>query len=106
VIQRNTFRNAAFYNVDVRIERSFDLPRQKGRIIASLDFFNIFNFDNVLIGSPNMVYGAGTTVQNGTVVSVPPPANFGQLRDSQGNYLTTNTPGDPFQAQVGLRWVF
>ncbi|MEP7305834.1 MAG: TonB-dependent receptor [Acidobacteriota bacterium] len=106
VIQRNTFRNAAFYNVDLRIERSFDLPRQKGRIVASVDFFNVFNFDNVLIGSANMVYGAGTTIQNGTVVSVPPPANFGQLRDSQGNYLTTNTPGDPFQAQVGLRWVF
>ena len=53
-----------------------------------------------------MAYGVGTTVQNGRVVAVAPPANFGQLKDSSGNYLLTNTPGDPFQAQIGVKWVF
>jgi hypothetical protein len=106
VMARNTFRNTAFYNVDLRIGRTFELSGQKGRILLSLDFFNVFNFDNVVIGSPNMSYGPGTIVQNGTLQTVAPPATFGQLRDSQGNYLRTNTPGDPFQAQIGLRWMF
>jgi hypothetical protein len=106
VMARNTFRNTAFYNVDLRVERSFDLPANRGRLILSADFFNLFNFDNVLIGSSNMAYGVGTALQNGSLVSVAPPANFGQLRDSGGSYLLTNTPGDPFQAQIGLKWVF
>ena len=106
VMARNTFRNTAFYNVDWRVERAFELPANRGRLILSADFFNLFNFDNVLIGSSNMAYGVGTTVQNGSLVTVAPPANFGQLRDSRGRYLLTNTPGDPFQAQIGLKWVF
>jgi carboxypeptidase family protein len=106
VMARNAFRNTAFYNVDMRIGRSFELPRQKGRIILSVDFFNVFNFDNVVLGSSNMAYGPGTAVQNGTLQTVAAPATFGQLRDNPGVYLLTNSPGDPFQAQLGLRWVF
>jgi hypothetical protein len=106
VLRRNAFRNTAFYNVDLRVERAFDLPKQKGRIILSADVFNLLNVDNVLIGSSNMAYGVGTAVQNGSLVTVAPPANFGQLRDGRGRYLLTNTPGDPFQAQIGLKWVF
>jgi len=106
VLARNTFRNTAFYDVDLRVERSFELPARKGRVVLSADFFNVFNVRNVQLGSAQMAYGAGTVVQNGAVVSVAPPANFGQLRDANGNYLLTNTPGDPFQAQIGLKWVF
>ena len=106
VMPRNAFRNTAFHNVDLRVERAFELPAEKGRIILSVDLFNVFNFNNVQIGSSNMAYGAGTAVQNGDLVAVPPSATFGQLRDSRGRYLLTNLPGDPFQAQTGLRWVF
>jgi hypothetical protein len=106
VLARNAFRNTAFYNVDLRVDRAFELPKQIGRIILSADFFNLLNVDNVLIGSSNMAYGVGTAVQNGGLVNVVPPATFGRLRDGDGRYLLTNTPGDPFQAQIGLRWVF
>ena len=107
VMPRNAFRNRAFYNVDLRVERAFELPAQKGRLILSADFFNLFNVNNILIGSANMAYGPGTIVQNGAGVSVAPLATFGQLRDpATGAYLLNNTPGDPFQAQIGLRWVF
>jgi hypothetical protein len=106
VIARNTFRNTAFYNVDLRLERGFDLPGEKGRLSVSLDLFNLFNFDNVLIGSANQAYGAGTIVQNGVAVSVAHPPTFGQLKDAQGHYLLNNSPGDPFQAQIGVRWSF
>ncbi len=106
VLARNTFRNQAFYNVDMRLERSFSLPGARGKISVALDLFNLFNFSNVLVGSSNMAYGAGTTIVNGVPVAVAPPATFGQLRDAQGNYLLNNTPGDPFQAQIGVRWMF
>jgi hypothetical protein len=106
VVARNTFRNTPFSNVDLRIERGFELPGKRGRIVLSADFFNVLNADNVLIGSANMAYGAGAVVQNGRVVNVAPPSTFGQLKDSDGRYLGNNTPGDPFQAQLGLRWVF
>ena len=36
VMARNTYRNTAFYNVDVRVERAFDLPSNRGRLILSL----------------------------------------------------------------------
>ena len=98
-------RNTAFYTVD-GASNALSIFRRTGRLILSADFFNLFNFDNVLIGSSNMAYGVGTTLQNGRLVAVAPPANFGQLRDSGGSYLLTNTPGDPFQAQIGLKWVF
>jgi hypothetical protein len=71
-----------------------------------LDLFNVFNLDNVQIGSANMAYGAGTTVQNGVAVPVAVPTMFGQTRDSDGNYYLNGTPGVPFQAQFGLRWMF
>jgi hypothetical protein len=106
VMARNTFRNTPFYNVDLRIGRTFELPAHKGRLVLMADLFNVFNADNVLIGSSNMAYGPGTALQNGVPFAVAPPANFGQLRDASGSYLLTNTPGDPFQAQVGVKWLF
>jgi hypothetical protein len=106
VMARNTFRNSAFYNVDLRVARTFTLPGRRSRIQLSADFLNVFNFDNVLIGSSNMAYGQGTVVQGGVLQAVAPPATFGQLKDSTGHYLLTNTPGDPFQAQIGLKWEF
>ncbi len=106
VVARNIYRNRPFYNVDLRIEKGFELPGQRSRIILSADVFNVFNFDNVLIGSSNMAYGPGTIVQGGALQTVAPPANFGQLRTSEGRYLLSNFPGDPRQVQIGLRWVF
>jgi len=106
VIPRNTYRNKGFSQVDLRVQRGFSLPGS-ARAIVSLELFNLFNAANVEIGSANMVYGAGTIVQNGTLVTVAPPANFGQIKDANGNYLLNSTLRTaPFQAQVGLRLQF
>lgn len=107
VLQRNTFRNQAFYSVDLRVERHFSLPKEKVSVVVSADFFNLFNFGNVLLAGPALTYGnAGTVVQNGNLVTLPPAAAFRQLKNSQGNYILSNSPGDPFQAQFGLRFEF
>jgi hypothetical protein len=130
VLPRNPYRNRAFYDVSLRLQKNFVLPNERGRFIASVDFFNLFGFDNVQIGHPNMVYGPGTmmvggtqvsgppgadrwydplrrrTYTGGTIVPVDPPQMFNQLRNASGEYYTTNVPGDPFQMQLGLRFMF
>lgn len=107
VIRRNQFTNNGFSEVNLRVQRGFALPGDRGRLALSLELFNIFDFDNVEIGSANMAYGAGTVVQNGSLVTVAPPSNFGQVKDANGNYLTNSTlRTSPFQAQLGLRFQF
>ncbi|MBI4465072.1 MAG: hypothetical protein HY647_10240, partial [Acidobacteria bacterium] len=129
-LPRNAFRSRPFYDVSLRFQKHFALPNEKGRFTVSVEFFNLFGFDNVQIGHPNMVYGDGTAMQGGAVVSGPigpdrwydpmsrktyaggtlvqvaPPANFNQLRKASGEYYKTNIPGDPFQMQLGLRFQF
>jgi hypothetical protein len=106
VIARNTFRNRSYSEVDLRAERTFALAgRTRGTL--SIEFFNLFNAANVEIGSANMVYGPGTVLQNGVLVSQAPPATFGQVKDANGNYLLNGTlRSAPFQAQVGFRLQF
>lgn len=107
IIPRNYYRNEAFYDVDFRVERHFNLPKERGSIILSADMFNLFNFANVLLAGPALSYGnAGTVVQNGALVQLPPAASFDQLKNSQGQYIQSNTPGSPFQAQLGVRFEF
>ena len=106
VIPRNTYRNKGFSQVDLRVQRGFNLPGS-ARAMVSLELFNLFNAANVEIGSANMVYGPGTIVQNGALVTQAPPANFGQIKDANGNYLLNSTLRTaPFQAQFGLRLQF
>ena len=73
----------------------------------SLEVFNLLQRRNVEIGSANMVYGPGTVLQNGILVTQAPPATFGQIKDANGNYLLNSTLRTaPFQAQLGLRFQF
>jgi hypothetical protein len=106
LIQRNTFRNKGYSEVDLRAQRSFALHGQ-ARAIVSLEVFNLFNADNVEIGSANMVYGPGAVLQNGVLVAQAPPVTFGQVKDANGNYLLNSTLRTaPLQAQLGLRLQF
>lgn len=106
VLPRNTYRNKGFSEVNLRVQRGFSL-RGRSRAIVSLELFNVFNVDNVEIGSANMVFGPGTVLQNGALVGQAPPATFGQVRDANGNYLLNSAlRTSPFQAQLGLRFQF
>jgi hypothetical protein len=106
VVSRNTYRNAGFSEVNLRVQRGFRLASDR-RLVLSVELFNLFDTDNVEIGSGNMVYGPGTVLVDGVPVAVPPPANFGQLRDADGRYLANNLlRSSPLQAQLGLRLQF
>lgn len=106
VIRRNTYRNSAYSEVNLRLQRGF-LLTNGSRIILSAELFNLFDTDNVEVGSANMVYGPGVVLQNGVPAQQGPRATFGQLTDASGNYLLNNTLRTaPFQAQLGLRFQF
>ena len=106
VIPRNTYRNKGFSEVNLRVQRGFRAPGNS-RAILSLELFNLFDFDNVEVGSANMVYGPGTVLQNGALVTQAPPATFGQVKDANGNYLLNGgLRSSPFQAQIGVRFQF
>jgi hypothetical protein len=106
VVGRNTYRNTSFSEVNLRVQRGFRAVG-RSRMVLSLELFNVFNANNVELGSANMVYGAGTVLQNGSIVAQAPPATFGELKNAQGGYFESNVlRTSPFQAQLGVRFQF
>jgi len=113
--KRNSFRDRANYSLDMRVAKKFNLPREGMFLSLTFDFFNLFNFDNIIYGSTNKTFGPGF---NPLGAAVAPPSNFQQLRvatacltatNPRGNkscYDSNNSPGAPFQMQVGLRFQF
>ncbi len=106
LIPRNAYRNYGFKDIDLRVQKTFALPNEKGAIAVSAEFFNLANFANVQLAGAQLTYGLGEQYVNGTLVNVGPQATFGQLKNAQGQYIQTDTAGDPFQAQLGLRYSF
>ena len=126
--ERNAFRNRALYDVDVRVQKRFNIGETK-RLIFSAEMFNIFNLTNIEIND-NGGTNAGVTNFCVAVVPVGAPAgtapsiprdcgflaptnlNFLQVRDHTlnastfGKLLLTNNPGSPFQMQIGARFTF
>jgi hypothetical protein len=113
---RNSYRDRATYNIDFRVAKEIKLPREGMRVDITVDFFNLFNYNNVLYGSSNKNHSNGISATNAAVQS--PSSTFLQLYNPAkcltatnltGNkscYDTSNTPGLPFQMQVGVRFQF
>ncbi len=114
--QRNAFRDRAIYSADFRVAKEIKLPREGMRLDLTVDFFNIFNFNDVVYGSSRKNHSNGISATNAAVQT--PGATFLQLYDPAkcltptnptGNkscFDTNNTPGLPFQMQVGVRFQF
>jgi hypothetical protein len=96
MLNRNTFRNTGFKDVSLRAQKNFALPNDRGNVSISAEFFNLLNFANVQLSGAAFTYGPNAT----------PLAAFGKLKNPQGQYYSYNTPGDPFQAQLGVRFAF
>jgi Carboxypeptidase regulatory-like domain len=108
---RNTFRNTAFKEVNLRVQWKWNIGATQS-LIFSAEAFNIFNWENIEL--------AGTTVQNYCSAPVPLDCGFGaptnpnflQLTDQnpastrRGQLLLTNNPGAPRQLQLGVRFQF
>jgi hypothetical protein len=97
----------------LRVQKSFTLPNERGKLSFSTEFFNLFDFDNVEIGSNQFTYcsnaaGSQNTTSNCSLDRPAANANFGRVRDSAtGEYLTNSTlRTTPFQVQLGVRFEF
>ncbi len=107
---RNSFRDRRVYNVDMRIAKKFRLPREGMSLSFMADFFNLFNFDNVTIGSRNQNFGLGVSPTTGATLA--PNVTFLRLKDASfcnknsACYDTNNVPGSPFTVQLGVRFQF
>ncbi len=114
--KRNSFRNRPFYNTTMRISKEFKLPREGMGITFYVDLFNLFNNKNVTYSSTGENYGLGISPTTG--LPTPVDSRFRRLRNptsclssinpkgNPGCYDTTNIPGKPFTAQLGLRFQF
>lgn len=110
LLGRNSFRNRAVTNNDLRVMKNFRLGSDTRRLQFSAEFFNLMNLDNVVFDGPNGsvltggVYGNGIGT-NGAAVAVDP--RFMRLRLADGTYDKNNSQsGTPLQVQFGLRFFF
>jgi hypothetical protein len=113
---RNSFRDRRNFNVDLRVEKKFPLFSERRSILLTADFFNLFNFANIVyVGStpspsnPQDAYGLGI---NAAGAVIPANASFQRLHNpancatNKGCYDVNNSPGAPFAMQVGIRFQF
>jgi hypothetical protein len=84
----------------MRVQKHFTLPNEGGRVSVSAEMFNLFDYDNIEIGSANFTYGPDLGVPTAN-------PNFGKTKNAQGQYLRNSTlRTSPFQLQLGLRFQF
>ena len=59
LMRRNAYRNYGFKDIDLRVQKNFALPNEKGTIAVSAEFFNLTNFANVQLAGAAFTYGPG-----------------------------------------------
>lgn len=101
---RNSFHNRdVVLGNDLRVMKNIGLGETR-RLQLSAEFFNLFNFDNVVFAGTTSIYGLGVNT-SGTVLS--PDSRWLVLRGSDGRYNTQNQQvGFPLQVQFGARFFF
>ena len=110
---RNYFRNVGWKTVNLRVLKDFKL-HEKYTVQLSAEMFNLFNFNNVIIGpadnqNTNTIYGLGINADGTT--AAPRTDSFGptfmRIKRPDGLYDANNSQlGTPFQAQFGVRLMF
>ncbi|MDX2034013.1 MAG: carboxypeptidase regulatory-like domain-containing protein [Blastocatellia bacterium] len=104
---RNSFRNFATYETDLRVQKGISFGETR-RLIFSAEVFNLFNLENLQLpfGNARVTNYCAAPVPANCGFSGPTNVDFLQRKDSSGNYILTNNPGAPFQAQFGVRLQF
>lgn len=105
--KRNSFRNFATYEIDMRIQKGISLGNDR-RLLFTAEFFNLPNAENLQLpfGNARVTNYCAAPVPTNCGFSGPTNADFLQKKDASGNYILTNNPGAPFQLQFGARFQF
>ncbi len=105
---RNAFRDVPVADINLRVQKRFSTGAER-QAVVSLEFFNLFNRDNVTLRqgfSTVANYCASSRDLSCGLDGRPSNPNFARTRGEDGEYLTGNIPGPPFQMQVGFRLLF
>jgi hypothetical protein len=122
MMHRNQFRGAGQKFIDFRVQKSVKVGEGKN-IVASADFFNIFNWTNLQYASNTELNYCGTFTSFGVTsgasatatcgFGAPTNPEFKQFRDvtAQGvahgsPLLTQSSPGPVRQVQFAFKFVF
>ncbi|MCY4599179.1 MAG: TonB-dependent receptor [Acidobacteria bacterium] len=105
---RNAFRDKPIADVNLRVQKRFALGGGR-QALVSLELFNLFNLDNVTLDQgystvANYCASSGYTACG--LSGLPTNPDFARTRGADGEYLTGNIPGPPFQMQIGFRLLF
>jgi hypothetical protein len=109
--KRDSFRNLALKEIDLRVQKHFTFAEQH-KLIFSLEFFNVFNYENIQLAGSAVTNYCGSPVPRDCGFGAPTNVNFLQVIDRNpasplfNKFLLNNNPGAPFQAQFGLRYQF
>ena len=110
--ERNSFRNRALTDWDLRVQKRFDLPGETARLLISVEIFNVLNLDNIEYSGSQVTNFCSGTIGRDCGFAGPTNPNFLQLRDRSpsssrfGSLLLNNIGGSPFQMQFGGRFQF
>ena len=104
---RNSFRNFATYEIDLRVQKGISLGEDR-RLIFSAEFFNLPNLENLQLpfGNARVTNYCAAPVPANCGFSGPTNPDFLKKKDTNGAYILTNNPGAPFQLQFGARFQF
>ena len=105
---RNAFRDEPIADINLRVQKRFPAGGDR-QALVSLEFFNLFNHDNVTLDqgySTVANYCSSSRDRSCGLDGRPSNPNFARTRGQDGEYLTGNIPGPPFQMQIGLRLLF
>ena len=105
---RNAFRDVPVADINLRLQKRFSAGADR-QALVSLEFFNLFNRDNVTLNqglSTVANYCASSRDRSCGLDGRPSNPNFARTRGQDGEYLTGNIPGPPFQMQIGFRLLF
>ena len=111
--ERNAYRNRAIYNVDVRVQKRFEISENQSVTVLA-EFFNLLNIENITLsqGFSTVANFCAAPVTSDCGFGGKPNVNFLQTVDQNptsrtfGRILTGNNPGAPFQMQIGVRYQF
>jgi len=102
---RNTFRQPNFFNVDMRVARSFRLGESR-RIELLADLFNVLNRKNLTYATSNNESTTSALGSRWGTGQTPLPT-FRTLYNADGTpNRNTAFSGTPFQAQLALKLIF
>jgi hypothetical protein len=115
IMPRNFFRNHGTYDVDARVQKSFNFNERR-RVIFTAEFFNLLNKANIIFPTPGTNTTAGNSGQycaaNSQLCGLgggPTNPNFLRVTDPVTGIILINNvnPGSQvFQMQLGARFQF